>query len=194
MTTIAEQLRQLGQRGILITAAEEEIITKLQCLMDDCLCPKGVGYFEKRPEPVSDWAPSVDHITSKSEGGQLTLDNIRLAHVLCNRVDYAKKHNVKHDKDLARAASGRFRDEGSHGHLLRRFGTSFRELSIEAQDSAQASINRPNEEFHRGRVEAYLEIAALMQDLAEALGLESEDVGLDDFDLTQSSAFRRTGR
>ena len=110
MSEISEQLKELGLRGILITAAEKGVISEVRCKMDECLCPRGDDYFEKRPKAVSDWAPSVDHINLKSAGGQLTLDNIRLAHVLCNRVDYARKHGIKHDKDLARATSGTFAD------------------------------------------------------------------------------------
>ncbi len=39
----------------------------------------------------------------KTNGGHLTVNNIRLAHRLCNRVDYSKQIRRPHAKDLARA-------------------------------------------------------------------------------------------
>ena len=72
--TLADQLRELGQRSILILEAERGDTTELCCDMKECLCPHsdGRGYFEKRPDPPSDWAPSVDHFPRlKKDGGQL---------------------------------------------------------------------------------------------------------------------------
>lgn len=131
MSEITEKLKGLGLRGILITAAEKGLISEVRCRMDECLCPRGDDYFEERPRAVSDWAPSVDHIKLKSEGGQLTLDNIRLAHVLCNRVDFAKKRGIKHDKDRARAASERFADGRTDGDRMENLTIKLQELAME---------------------------------------------------------------
>ncbi len=103
---LADQLRELGQRGILITAAQQGIITELRCTMPECLCPQGPEHFEKKTHPPTDWAPSVDHYPRlKRDGGQLVIGNVRLAHILCNRVDYAKNHGKKHATDRAKAVA-----------------------------------------------------------------------------------------
>jgi hypothetical protein len=147
MSGVVEQLKYLGLRGILITAAEKGLISEVKCKMDECLCPRGDDYFEKRPKAVSDWAPSVDHINLKSKGGQLTLDNIRLAHVLCNRVDYAKKHGVKHDKDLARAVGGTFAETDSDQDRMTFLAAKLQEVSTQVP---QDPNNPREEEFVRG--------------------------------------------
>jgi hypothetical protein len=99
---IEEQLRALGQRGVLTRPG---VVDELRCQMPECLSPGGREYFERKSHPPSDWSPSVDHVVLKSEGGRLDPDNVRLAHVLCNRVDFAKTHGKKHDKDRGRAAT-----------------------------------------------------------------------------------------
>jgi hypothetical protein len=108
---LEEQLRALGQRGVL---TEPGVVKELRCQMAECLCPGGEEYFDEKSHPPSDWAPSVDHITLKSEGGKLDPENVRLAHILCNRVDYAKNHGKKHDKDRARAAAAAARWDEDH--------------------------------------------------------------------------------
>ena len=107
---VAGQLRALGVRGILITAAEQGYITQLECAMPECHCPEELGgktFFEHVPESIPEWVPTPDHINLKSEGGKLTVENVRLAHRLCNRVDFAKNHGKPFDKDLARAERAR---------------------------------------------------------------------------------------
>jgi hypothetical protein len=48
--------------------------------------------------------PSHDHFPKlKSEGGKRTVDNSRLSHRLCNRVDYSKSIGRSIAKDLVRA-------------------------------------------------------------------------------------------
>ncbi len=50
---MAKELRRLGVKGILITAAERGYITEVKCGMPKCFCPEelgGAGYFE----PVTD--------------------------------------------------------------------------------------------------------------------------------------------
>lgn len=99
---IGEQLHALGQRGIL---TQPGVVPRLECSMDECLCPGGRDYFDQKAHPPTDWSPSVDHIQLKSEGGTLESDNVRLAHVLCNRVDFAKKVGKPYDRDRERAAA-----------------------------------------------------------------------------------------
>ena len=108
--TVADDLRNLGVHGILLTAAEEGKIDKVACQMPDCFCPEELGgrtYFEKRGEPLTHWMPTQDHIDLKSAGGQRTVNNSRLAHRLCNRVDYNKDHGIPYDKDLASVEKAR---------------------------------------------------------------------------------------
>jgi len=107
---VAEQLRQLHRDGILVTAAEQGLITELACQMLECLCPEELGgkyRFDPLPGPLSDWVPTPDHRVLKSEGGHLTLDNVRLAHRLCNSVDYARSVGRSTEKERARVEAAR---------------------------------------------------------------------------------------
>lgn len=45
-----------------------------------------------------------DHPVLKKDGSKLTVDNVRLAHRICNRVDYAIQTDKPHKRDLDRAA------------------------------------------------------------------------------------------
>ncbi len=107
----AEKLRALGVRGVLLKAAEQGRITQVVCKMPECYCPEELGgacYFERRGTPLTDWMPTADHFPKlKMNGGHLTVDNVRLAHRLCNRVDYSKQIGRPHAKDLARAKAAR---------------------------------------------------------------------------------------
>ncbi len=108
--TVADELRTLGVRGVLITAAEQGKIEKLACAMPECLCPKELGgreHFEPVTEALTHWMPTNDHIELKSAGGHRTIDNARLAHRLCNRVDYNKSHTISYEKDLASVEKAR---------------------------------------------------------------------------------------
>lgn len=53
------------------------------------------------------WMPNLDHIDLQSAGGQRTLDNVRLAHCVCNRVDYNKNHGIPFAKVLASVEEAR---------------------------------------------------------------------------------------
>jgi len=105
------QLKELGVRGILITAAEQGYITALNCQMPECLCPEelgGRGYFEPVTRALPDWMPTHEHFPrSKAQGGHRTVENTLLAHRLCNRVDYSKSIGRSYAKDLARVESAR---------------------------------------------------------------------------------------
>lgn len=108
MESVAEQLKGLNARRILIKAAEQGKITDLQCAMEECLCPAGRGYFEPATRDLPDWMPTNDHHpTLKCDGGQEIVDNSRLAHRLCNRVDYSKRIGRSFAKDLARVEATR---------------------------------------------------------------------------------------
>ena len=120
--TVAERLRELGVRGVLISAAEQGAIADLVCAMPECLCPEelgGRGYFEPKTQVLSvtsrqvvydaeDWMPTSDHYpVLKKDGGHRTVANVRLAHRLCNRVDYSKAIGRPFEKDLARVEAAR---------------------------------------------------------------------------------------
>jgi hypothetical protein len=108
---VADQLTKRGVHGILITAAEHGYITELACQMPQCLCPEELGgraYFEQVSDDLPDWMPTPDHYPLlKKDGGHLTFENVRLAHRLCNRVDYSKSIGRPYAKDLARAEAAR---------------------------------------------------------------------------------------
>jgi hypothetical protein len=95
-STVAEQLQDRGVRGVLFQMAEAGQLLELRCEMPSCYCPKGRGYFQHKAGPMPDWAPNPDHYPIlKSAGGQLRSDNVRLAHVLCNRRDYGWRTKIK---------------------------------------------------------------------------------------------------
>jgi hypothetical protein len=59
---------------------------------DETQRPDGRWAFLLRAQTSSpsDWSPTVDHFpVLKKDGGQLVLENVRLAHRRCNRDDYA---------------------------------------------------------------------------------------------------------
>ena len=108
--TVAEELKALGVHGILITAAEQGRIPKVACQMPECLCPEELGgreHFEAAQPPLTLWMPNLDHIGLQSAGGQRTLENVRLAHCVCNRVDFNKNQGIPYAKDLASVEEAR---------------------------------------------------------------------------------------
>jgi hypothetical protein len=58
---VAKALRKRGMKGILPLMADRDQLVELLCEMPECYCPKGRGYFEKKSNPMKDWAPNVDH-------------------------------------------------------------------------------------------------------------------------------------
>ena len=46
--TLADRLRALGTRGVLVQMAQRGQIIELRCEMPKCYCHKGRGYFEPR--------------------------------------------------------------------------------------------------------------------------------------------------
>ena len=104
-------LKALGVTGILITAAELGYITERDCAMPRCFCPDelgGAGFVEQVGDGLTDWMPTPDHHPiMKKDGGHLDVDNVRLAHRLCNRVDYSIQVGRPYEKDLARVEAAR---------------------------------------------------------------------------------------
>jgi hypothetical protein len=67
---VAVELKQLGVKGILITAAEQGYITQLACKMPECFCPEelgGASYFEPVTAELNDWMPTHEHFRSPRE-------------------------------------------------------------------------------------------------------------------------------
>src|SRR6266545_4796922 len=93
---VADQLRDLGVRGVLVQMARRGQIIDLRCEMPTCYCPHGRSHFERKAVPPPEWAPSPDHYPRlKADGGQLIPSNVRLAHVLCNNFDYGFRKRIR---------------------------------------------------------------------------------------------------
>lgn len=94
--TVADQLRELGTRGVLVQMAQRGQIIELRCEMPMCYCHKGRGYFDARSTPLTAWAPSPDHYPRlRADGGHLVPWNVRLAHVRCNKLDYGWRMRIR---------------------------------------------------------------------------------------------------
>ncbi len=94
--TVADQLRTLGTRGVLVQMAQRGQIIELRCEMPMCYCHKGRGYFDPRSTPLTDWAPTPDHYPRlKADGGHLVPWNVRLSHKLCNQRDYLWRMSIR---------------------------------------------------------------------------------------------------
>jgi hypothetical protein len=85
---VAEQLKRLGVRGVLISAAAQGYIKELVCSIPQCLCPEEIGgrrYFEGVASDLSDWMPTADHFPKlKKDGGHRTVDNIGSRWTTCS--------------------------------------------------------------------------------------------------------------
>src|SRR2546429_7750207 len=94
--SVADQLRALKTRGVLVQMAERGQLLELRCEMPMCYCHKGREYFDPRSHPLTAWAPSPDHYPRlKADGGHLVPWNVPLAHVLCNREDYGWRMRIR---------------------------------------------------------------------------------------------------
>ena len=64
-----------------------------------CRCAiatRGGGISRRDLLPLTDWAPSPDHYPRlKADGGHLVPWNVRLSHVLCNRMDYGWRMRIR---------------------------------------------------------------------------------------------------
>lgn len=102
--TVADQLRALGTRGVLVKMAERKQIIELRCEMPKCYCHKGRGYFEPKSTPRSDWQPSPDHYPKlRADGGHLDPWNVRLSHLLCNREDHGWRMRIRRTLEKGRS-------------------------------------------------------------------------------------------
>ena len=107
----------MGAKPILIKAAELGYITQVTCRMPECFCPEELGgarYFEQVTDKLSDWMPTVEHFpVPKREGGRESVDNVVLAHRLCNRIDYSITVGRSYASDLERVRKAREAAAGS---------------------------------------------------------------------------------
>jgi hypothetical protein len=108
-SSVADQLRALGVKGVLVQMAERGQLLALECEMPRCYHHKGRGAFDQVTTPRTKWAPSPDHYPIlKSAGGQLVPANVRLSHIWCNNRDYGWRTQIRtllaKDKSLAEIA------------------------------------------------------------------------------------------
>jgi len=112
---VAAELKAFGVKGVLIRAAEQGYITQLACKMPECFCPEELGgacHFEPVTDDWSDWRsdwmPTVEHFpVYRKDGGKETVDNVILAHRLCNRLDHSLRVGRSHRRDLERIRKAR---------------------------------------------------------------------------------------
>ena len=98
--TVAERLKSLGVKGVLVEMAKNRQILRLRCEMPTCYCPNGREYFDPWPDPrhasEREWSPNADHYpTMKMDGGQLKPWNVRLAHVYCNNLGLGWRSRIR---------------------------------------------------------------------------------------------------
>jgi hypothetical protein len=94
-SSVADQLSELGVRGVLVQMAERGQLLALKCEMPQCYHHKGRGAFDQVTTPRTKWAPSPDHYpVLKSAGGHLVPENVRLSHTECNQRDYTRRKQI----------------------------------------------------------------------------------------------------
>lgn len=118
---IADELRRLGVKGILVKIAELGQLVELKCEMPECYHEFGRSNFTPREHPTGPWSPSADHYPIlKSDGGKLQPGNVRLAHVRCNQIDSARRTQIRRLLDsgdsLAQIAETLNRNGNSPNH------------------------------------------------------------------------------
>jgi len=94
---VAERLRAIGvTEGILVQMAQDGQIVEVSCEMPECYCPMGREHFDVKSHPPSEWILTPDHYPKlESDGGILSPDNVRLAHLLCNRVNFGWRERIR---------------------------------------------------------------------------------------------------
>ena len=114
--TVADRLRELGVRGVLVQMAQRGQIVEVRCEMPTCYCPSGRAHFDPKSHPPDLWDPSADHYPRlRSDGGHLVPWNVRLAHVLCNREDYTWRMRIRRMLEQGMSLQGiaeRLNDKG----------------------------------------------------------------------------------
>ena len=94
--SVADQLRKLGVKNVLVQMAERGQLLALKCEMPQCYHHKGPGAFDPIAMPLSKWSPTSDHYPIlKSAGGQLRPENVRLSHIWCNNRDYGWRTQIR---------------------------------------------------------------------------------------------------
>ena len=94
--SVADELRRLGVKGVLVQMAERGQLLAVKCEMPQCYHHKGRGEFDQVTTPRTKWAPSPDHYPIlKSAGGHLRPENVRLAHIYCNKRDYEWRKQIR---------------------------------------------------------------------------------------------------
>jgi hypothetical protein len=93
--SVADQLRNLGVKGVLAQMAERGQLLELKCEMPQCYHHKGRRAFDPLTTERTKWAPSRDHYPIlKSAGGKLVRENVRLSHTECNQRDYNRRKQI----------------------------------------------------------------------------------------------------
>jgi hypothetical protein len=93
--SVADQLRSLGVKGVLVQMAERGQLLELKCEMPQCYHHKGRRAFDPLTTARTKWAPSRDHYPIlKSAGGKLVPGNVRLSHTECNQRDYSRRKQI----------------------------------------------------------------------------------------------------
>jgi hypothetical protein len=94
-SSVADELRKLGVRGVLVQMAERGQLLDLKCEMPQCYHHKGRAAFDPVAKSRTKWAPSPDHYPIlRSAGGQLRAENVRLSHTECNQRDYNRRKQI----------------------------------------------------------------------------------------------------
>ena len=100
-STLEEELRRRGVRGVLLDMAKNGQLLELKCEMPVRYCEKGRTHFDpwpspRRASPEAKFAPNPDHYpTLKRDRGQLKPWNVRLAHVHCNNMDMGWRSSIR---------------------------------------------------------------------------------------------------
>jgi hypothetical protein len=93
--SIADQLRDLNVKGVLVRMAESGQLLEVKCEMPQCYHEKGRHEFEPLSTERKEWAPSRDHYPIlESAGGKLVPENVRLSHTECNQRDYTRRKQI----------------------------------------------------------------------------------------------------
>jgi len=93
--SIADELRRLGAKGVLVQMAERGQLLDLKCEMPQCYHHKGRAAFDPVAKTRTKWAPSPDHYPIlKSAGGKLRPENVRLSHTECNQRDHNRRKQI----------------------------------------------------------------------------------------------------
>ena len=94
-SSVADELRRLGVKGVLVQMAERGQLLAVKCEMPQCYHHKGRAAFDPVTTPRTEWAPSPDHYPIlKSAGGKLVPENVRLSHTECNQRDYVSRKQI----------------------------------------------------------------------------------------------------